>query len=305
MTALRTGVAVALSLVCALGGGGLARAQDAVATVPALGQPQRMIRPATAPPRTSIPEPVSGDPRAQYFFLHDDNYFALQANGGSPPRTKFQLSVRFEMLSFFDPNNIALSFAYTQTSFWDAFDFAHSSPFIESDYHPELFISYRRHRDIHYREAQLGCQHESNGLGAVGNVDQTQDSRSWNSCFVQGRWGFIRNPEKDPWFFPTIGARFWKSFWSDKPVTDAVGWFQVFFDLDLSIPNHLQLGRFSNRLTVRLHSVQDDLYYAILPVATAGLFRTWLFGQIYYGEAERLIPAGETVTHIYFGIGFQ
>jgi hypothetical protein len=297
--------AIAVVVLCALGGARVGRAQDAVATIPAPGQTQHLIRPSTSLPRTSIPEPVSGDPRAQYFFLHDDNYFALQVNGGSPPRTKFQISVRFEMLSFLDPNNIALNLAYTQTSFWDAFDFAHSAPFIESDYHPELFVSYRRHRDIRYREAQLGCQHESNGLGAVGNIDQTPDSRSWNSCFVQGTWGFIRDPQENPWFFPTIGARVWQSFWSDKPVTDVVGRFQVFFDLDLSIPNHLQLGRFSNRLTVREHSVQDNLFYALLPVATAGLIRTWVFAQIFYGEAERLITASDKVTHIYAGLGFQ
>jgi outer membrane phospholipase A len=282
-----------------------ARAQEGVATSPLPGQPKQLIRSSAAPARTSIPEPVSGDPRAQYFFLHDDNYFALQVNGGSPPRTKFQLSVRFEMLSFLDPHNIALNFAYTQTSFWDALDFAHSAPFIESDYHPELFISYRPHRDIRYREGQLGCQHESNGLGAVGNIDQTPDSRSWNSCFAQVSWGVVRDPQSNPWLFPTIGVRGWQSFWSDQPVTDAVGHFQVFIDLDLSIPNHLQLGRFSNRLTVREHSIQDNLFYAILPVATAGLIRTWLFAQIFYGEAERLIPAGDKVTHIYAGLGFQ
>jgi hypothetical protein len=290
---VRAAATLTLSVFCALGPARLAEGQE------------ELVRPASTPARTAIPERTSGDLNSQYFFLHDDNYLAVQLNGGSPPRTKFQLSVRFEMISFFDFNNVALNFAYTQTSFWDALDFAHSSPFIESDYHPELFFSYRRYRDVRYREAQLGCQHESNGLGAVGNIDQTQDSRSWNSCFVQGKWGFTRDPAGDPWFFPTIGARVWKSFWSDQPVTDAVGWFQVFLDLDLSIPNHLRFGRFSNRLTVREHSIQDNLLYAILPVATSGRIRTWVFGQIYYGEAERLIPAGDKVMHIYAGLGFQ
>ncbi|HXJ22379.1 MAG TPA: phospholipase A [Polyangia bacterium] len=302
---MRAAATAALSVFCALAGARLARAEEAVAKAPTPGEPKQLIRSPAAFPRTAIPELVSGDPRLQYFFLHDDNYFALQVNGGSPPRTKFQLSIRFEMVNLFDLNNIAFNFAYTQTSFWDALDFAHSSPFIESDYHPELFVSYRRHRDVRYREAQLGCQHESNGLGAVGNVDQTPDSRSWNSCFVQASWGFVRDPQHDPWLFPTVGARVWQSFWSDQPVTDAVGRFQVFIDVDLSIPNHLQLGRFSNRLTIREHSVQDNLLYAILPVATSGLVRTWVFAQIFYGEAERLITAGDKVTHIYVGIGFQ
>ncbi|HVT05937.1 MAG TPA: phospholipase A [Polyangia bacterium] len=268
-------------------------------------QQQQMVRAVAAPKRTAIPEPITGDPASQYVFLHEDNYFALQANGSSPPRTKFQLSIRFEMVSLFETNNIMINLAYTQKSFWDMLDFAHSSPFVESDYHPELFVSYRRHRSIRYREVQLGCQHESNGLGAVGNVDQTADSRSWNSCFVQGNWGFTRNPGSDPWFFPSLGVRLWQPFWSDQPVVDAIGHGQIFFDLDLSVPHHLAFGRFSNRLTLREHGIQDDLLYAILPVATSGRIRTWLFGQIFYGKAERLITAGESVTHIYVGLGFQ
>lgn len=296
----RAGVLIAVALAA-----GVARAEDGPPAPATTVRVQHMVRPIAEPPRTSIPEPVSSDLASQYFFLHEENYFALQLNGGSPPRAKFQISIRFEMISLGETNNVALNFAYTQKSFWDVLDFAHSSPFVESDYHPELFVSYRPHRNVRYREAQLGCQHESNGLGAVGNVDQTPDSRAWNSCFVQGRWGFARNPDREPWLFPALGVRLWMPFWSDQPVVDAVGYGQVFLDLDLSIPGHLAFGRFSNRLTVREHSVQDDLLYAILPVATSGRIRTWLFAQVFYGKGERLITAGETVTHLYAGLGFE
>jgi len=292
------GVLVAVALA-----GSAARGEDGAP--PAPPRPVQMVRPMAEPPRTSIPETVSGDLSSQYFFLHDDNYFAFQVNGGSPPRAKFQLSIRFEMISLGDTHNVALNFAYTQKSFWDMLDFARSSPFVESDYHPELFVSYRPHREVRYREAQLGCQHESNGLGAIGDVDQTPDSREWNSCFVQGRWGFARDPAHEPWLFPALGVRLWLPFWSDQPVVNAVGYGQIFLDLDLSIPNHLAFGRFSTRVTLREHSVQDDLLYAILPVATSGRIRTWLFAQVFYGRGERLITAGEMVTHVYAGLGFQ
>ncbi len=296
---MRAGAAVVGALLCM---GGTARATDGAPPAPPARQ---LVHPADAPPRTSIPEPVSSDLSSQYFFLHDENYFGLQVNGGSPPRVKFQISIRFEMISLGDAHNVALNFAYTQKSFWDMLDFAHSSPFVESDYHPELFVSYRPHRDVRYREAQLGCQHESNGLGAVGNIDQTPDSREWNACFAQGRWGFARDPGIEPWFFPAVSLRLWLPFGSDQPVVNAVGYGQLVFDLDLSIPNHLALGRFSNRLIVREHSVEDDLLYAILPVATAGRIRTWVFAQVFYGKAERLITAGDAVTHVYAGVAFQ
>jgi hypothetical protein len=93
-----------------------------------------------APARTPIPEPVSTDLSGQYFFLHDNNYFGLLANDGWPPQAKFQISIRFEVLSLGgDTHNVTMNVAYTQTSFWDIFAIAQSSPFIENDYRPELF----------------------------------------------------------------------------------------------------------------------------------------------------------------------
>jgi|SRR5579871_17898 len=265
-----------------------------------------LVRAPGAPARTAIPEHVTTSPERQYFFLHDDNYFAMQANGSWPPRVKFQVSMRFEMLSFGNHPNVALNFAYTQTSFWDLFAFGRSSPFVENDYRPELFVSFRPWQSVRYREIQLGVQHQSNGLGDDGVVNQTDNSRSWNYVFVDARWGFTRQNPHDAWFFVTPGVRAWIPFGtyaSDNAGYDLLkyeGYVAGILDVDLRVPDHPAFGRLSARLIVREHNQQADLFYPIY-----GKVRCWLFGQYFHGQAERLITVADNVNSIYVGLGFQ
>jgi outer membrane phospholipase A len=254
-----------------------------------------------APPRTSIPEPVGGEVWRQYFFLHDNNYFALLTNGGWPPETKFQISIRFEVVSLGETNNVALNVAYTQTSFWDLLNIAHSSPFIENDYRPELFVSFRPHREARYREFQVGLQHQSNGLGITTTADQASDSREWNYVFAEARWGLVRDkPPQDTWVYVTPGLRAWIPFGITNDLERYEGYFAAFADLDLRIPNHPGLGLLSARVAVRQHNVEVNVFYPIF-----ARVRCWLFGQLFAGQAERLITAPESVTHLYAGVGFQ
>jgi outer membrane phospholipase A len=263
-----------------------------------------MVRAPGAPARTTVPERVSASTSRQYFFLHDDNYFALQANGSWPPRVKFQVSLRFEMIDFCQ--HFALNVAYTQTSFWDLFAFDRSSPFVENDYRPEAFLSFRPWENVRYRELQLGAQHQSNGLGNDGLYNQTTNSRSWNYVFLDARWGLKRHDPHQAWFFLTPGARVWYPF----GFTDAdnngydlrkyEGYVAGMLDVDLRIPDHPNFGRLSARFVVREHNQQADLFYPIY-----GKVRCWLFGQFFHGQAERLITVADTVSSLYLGLGFQ
>jgi outer membrane phospholipase A len=265
-----------------------------------------LLRAPGAPARTAIPERVTISPSLQYFFLHDDNYFALQANGSWPPRVKFQVSFRFEMLSFGDHPNVAVNFAYTQTSFWDLFAFDRSSPFVENDYRPELFVSLRPWQNVRYREFQVGVQHQSNGLGNDGYLNQTSNSRSWNYVFLDARWGFARDNPHESWFFLTPGVRAWIPFGFDDADNDGYhltsyeGYVAGVLDVDLRIPDHPDFGRLSARFIVREHNDQADLFYPIY-----GKVRCWLFGQFFHGQAERLITVSDKVNSLYVGIGFQ
>jgi phospholipase A1 len=84
----------------------------------------------------------------------------------------FQISAKHRL---FDTR---LYFAYTQISFWQAWDHKHSAPFRETNYNPELF--YRTQLfPFHsgFFGADIGFEHESNG-------QRPPVSRSWNLLYV-------------------------------------------------------------------------------------------------------------------------
>lgn len=172
---------------------------------------------------------------------------------------------------------------------------------IENDYRPELFLSYRPRREVRYREFQVGLQHQSNGLGEVGGIDQTPDSREWNYVFGEARWGIERAASpRETWFYVTPGIRAWIPFAVSNDLVRYEGYFAAFADVDLRVPNRPAIGRVSARLIVRQHNVEANAFYPIL-----ARVRCWLFGQLFVGKAERLITAPDFVSHLYFGIGFQ
>jgi len=79
-------------------------------------------------------------------------------------------------------------FTYTQQSHWQAFDAAHSRPFIESDYQPELVFSHRFGDALEERRGfqplyfNLSLTHQSNG-------QSDPRSRSWNR--ITGQLGLV------------------------------------------------------------------------------------------------------------------
>lgn len=100
-------------------------------------------------------------------------YTYSPAYEGRHAEVLFQLSFKQRLFG------IPLYAAYTQKSFWQAYDSHESSPFRETDYNPELFYRYipaDRARWYHLG-ADVGFEHESNGKGLP-------DSRSWNRFYA-------------------------------------------------------------------------------------------------------------------------
>ncbi len=68
--------------------------------------------------------------------------------------------------------------AYTQISFWQAYDYRNSSPFRDTNYNPEIFYRFERSGTRPGRlGADAGLEHESNG-------QLLPLSRSWNLLYV-------------------------------------------------------------------------------------------------------------------------
>jgi phospholipase A1 len=69
------------------------------------------------------------------------NYFLPASYSPTKDDSEIEFQISFQKLLSYDllGFNEYISFAYTQTSFWRAY--AHSSPFRETNYIPELFIT--------------------------------------------------------------------------------------------------------------------------------------------------------------------
>ena len=88
----------------------------------------------------------------------------------------FQLSFKYKLLSY--PRDGALYAAYTQKSFWEAYNARDSRPFRETNYNPELFYRFipQDREKWHHLGLDFGVEHNSNGKGLP-------NSRSWNRIY--------------------------------------------------------------------------------------------------------------------------
>jgi phospholipase A1 len=127
--------------------------------------------------QTSVPDnaPSSGNPVNDVPYSYD-----LQRT-----EIKFAFSLKALVVpSTLLGNHNSVWFAYTQQSFWQALDAAHSRPFIESNYEPELIFSHRFGDTLAESPGfqpfflNLGAVHQSNG-------QSDPRSRSWNRLTAQ------------------------------------------------------------------------------------------------------------------------
>lgn len=92
---------------------------------------------------------------------------------------KFQISFKFPIW-----NNIIgdadLWGAYTNVSFWQAYNETYSSPFRDSNHEPEMFLTFKSQRQLFgFKNSYnvVGVNHQSNGQGG-------SKSRSWNRVYL-------------------------------------------------------------------------------------------------------------------------
>ena len=100
--------------------------------------------------------------------------------------TKFQYSVKSEIgnyrnLEFLGFQNFRLWGAFTQQSYWQAFNVGASSPFRDSNYEPEIIGTFGTGNTQGWKLLNVGLSHQSNGRS-------NPESRSWNRLYLQGGW---------------------------------------------------------------------------------------------------------------------
>lgn len=67
---------------------------------------------------------------------------AKEPNQRKQVETKFQISIKKELIDDLLIKDLDLYFAYTQQSFWQLYDSQNSRPFRESNYEPSLYLTY-------------------------------------------------------------------------------------------------------------------------------------------------------------------
>jgi phospholipase A1 len=93
---------------------------------------------------------------------------------------KFQISLKYKVIESIFRNNGDLYVAYTNQSYWQAFNDDISSPFREINHEPEIWFRWRpelQKERFEFSAVDLGFTHESNGRG--GSL-----SRSWNRVYL-------------------------------------------------------------------------------------------------------------------------
>jgi phospholipase A1 len=197
---------------------------------------------------------------------------------------KFQLSLELPVWESILEQDLDLYFAYTQLSFFQAYNQEYSSPFRDTVYEPELGLNWRpdlTFRGWHLKSARLALNHQSNG--------RTEPlSRSWNRLIGQfeaekGKLG--------------LGLRLWHRFQEDDEdddnpdITEFMGYGELFAGYDLG-PHHFGM------------MLRNPLDQGAVQLGWSRLLneRVRFYVQYFNGYGESLIDYDQQVNRL--GMGF-
>ncbi len=118
---------------------------------------------------------------------HRANYIlplSYYANPGDPNYNHVEIKFQFSFMTMLWPqifrDNGYLSFAYTNQSYWQAYNQRISSPFRETNHEPEIMLTWLTDFPVwglRNRALTLGLAHQSNG-------ETVPNSRSWNRVYL-------------------------------------------------------------------------------------------------------------------------
>ncbi|MGM0833116.1 phospholipase A [Halomonas qinghailakensis] len=201
---------------------------------------------------------------------------------------KFQFSAKFNLAQdvFGDIGDVY--FAYTQRSWWQAYNTDASSPFRETNYEPEIFI------DFDNAWSALGWVNTRNRLSFIHQSNGRSDplSRSWNrvyleSTFQRGDWALSLAPH---WRVPESESD------DDNPDIDR---FVGYGDLRLAKRlnrNHEVAGQLRGNPSAGNYGTQIDYSWPAFNNVRAHV-------QYYYGYGESMIDYNNRVHRL--SIGFS
>jgi outer membrane phospholipase A len=283
---------------------------------------QHPAQPIEATPTTPQAVPAPGDQGVMYvpgfrqiLSGHRQNYF-ISGVSKAQHLVKFQYSIKSDLW----PNATRHSayFGFTQRSLWRLWDFSASSPFVESNYTPEIFYGYypkvgdvvpapgRLTYFIDYVRA--GLEHESNGLDASA-------SRGWNRVYASARLGAYIGVNHYVSIAPTAWAPPFGA--SDNPdITEFLGYGSLGLDYGYDPASKRWWGGFSVGATV-WKGANSDFHRGALEIAGQwrpgyeGKFVEWwkftpyFYVQLYDGYGETLSQYNQRVSSVRIGFAIE
>ena len=123
-------------------------------------------------PNYILPFTYNNKPNQDSFAHHQDDMDKIEI--------KFQLSIKFPIVDKILGDKSSLQFAYTNQSFWQAYNDSASYPFRETVHEPEVFLIFENDGKLlgmDNRLVQVGIVHQSNGQSG-------KQSRTWNRIYA-------------------------------------------------------------------------------------------------------------------------
>ena len=235
----------------------------------------------------------SGDPA-----LQDSLYINTE--------TKFQISLRADYMTEWFGFSQMWTGAYTQTSYWQIF--LDSSPFRETNYKPELFVTFPFYHKLDFigmKSIAIGYKHASNGQPANDDENVTREydngpyidsrSRSWNRLYVRGSFQWEN-------FFAKL--TFWHRMKEDYEKNDNPNITDYYGN------GSLEIGYIREKLLTRVtlrHSFKSGHFTGELdmshPAPLSDKIFFYLQGSSGYGQS--LIDYDTRMTQIGFGLSIS
>lgn len=218
--------------------------------------------------------------------------------------TKFQISMRADYVTEWFGFSQVWTGAYTQTSYWQLF--IESSPFRETNYKPELFVTvpfYHKLDAIGMKAVSFGYKHSSNGQPDNNTTIRVREdgpyegsrSRSWNRLYVRGLFQWKN-------FFAEVTA--WKRMKEDYETNDNPDITEYYGD------GSLELGYIREKLLTRLtlrHSFSSGKLSGELemshPVPLSS--NIFFYLQAFSGYGQSLIDYDKKVNQVGFGLSIS
>jgi outer membrane phospholipase A len=249
----------------------------------------------SAPTAASKSTPASTTPNSdlrEYFANHLSFYEPIYFIGGSAPAVEFQLSFKYKLFEFkddWDPLT-HLYFAYTQTSFWNAF--VKNPSFFDTSYKPSMFLYYPDifQKGFFQLDLQGGIEHESNGRG--GDLE-----RSFNTIYFQPKatfdlpYNFQLSLQPRAWFYYRVGD-------NNANIADYHGYADLITALTWLDPKSGEKIQLSNKILIGDDGSHVGLLYDLrfnlvgLPVLRR--FNPTIQVQYFYGYGQNLLDYNVT-----------